>query len=527
MFGTKPLTLNARIIFLAVFLIAAAIFFISGTYIHFHVVLNDFWGVLYYARHLSLSDAGSLYNGFFPIGYPILLHIVPDSLVIYFAFGLSIIFGGLFVGWTSGLFYLIKKSTWGAALLSLMTILFPLIFRYANTTSPDMGTAAFSMGGVYYLWKNEVTKGQNNHNILDDVICGVFLGISAIFRSHGIVSAAAILLAYIFTSGLAKLWQRKYIFIALSLVYFIQIGANLYSGHGAFETAQNFAVYITFHGMDWWHIPPEAYTFSVVRALFNNPVGFMKVYIPLFLRLAIYGFPSFLCLFFWRNQLEKRYAWFVFLATIIYAVPVAIGTSSTERGPFPILGMAVTCAGLLCMELWRRLHNILSSSRILNFAAVVVLISAGFWITGNWVSEIWSFLVQNRAANADFRNVEKIVVQNGLKKPEEIFTNDFDFYLPNEPAFQPYRNGGWENFSLWGYREEFPQIPTDSWESFSTASSARKIKFLVLTPGAGSTAGFLGKLYNDKFIPPNVELVAEVNNIKIYKFTQVATILVN
>src|SRR5262245_25218531 len=46
-----------------------------------HVALNDFWGNLFIATHLELSVPQSLYSGFYPIGYPLLLRAGGDHAV--------------------------------------------------------------------------------------------------------------------------------------------------------------------------------------------------------------------------------------------------------------------------------------------------------------------------------------------------------------------------------------------------------------------------------------------------------------
>ena len=66
-------------------------------------------------------------------------------------------------------------------------------------------------------------------------------------------------------------------------------------------------------------------------------------------------------------------------------------------------------------------------------------------------------------------------------------------------------------------RQEFPELPTDSWEAFSTAAARQHVRFLALSPGAGALAGFLNDLYRERFHPPGVELIASVGQIKIYQ----------
>jgi hypothetical protein len=255
----------------------------------------------------------------------------------------------------------------------------------------------------------------------------------------------------------------------------------------------------------------------VVNQFFKDPIGFVRLFIPLFSQLIIYGLPSCLCLFFLREPLERKYAGFVFIATVIYAIPIAIGTTATDRGPFPVLGMAITCAGLLSMELWLRGQIFVGSSKVSRGLTILILSSAVLWIASEWISDNWNFLSLSRAQGENFRKVETNLIEKGMKEPSEVFTNDFDLYFPDMPPFRPYLNGGWENYSLWSYRQQFPEIPTDSWESFISTCSAHNIKFIVLTPGAGSVASFTGKLYNDKFHPAEVELITNLGTTKIFK----------
>ncbi len=518
MLTTKSLSTAGRKVFAIAFLVGAAIFTASGSFIHFQVVLNDFWGVLYYGKHLSIFQPVSLYNGFFPIGYPFLLSFIPDNYVIYYAFALNILFSALFLGWLTSLFYSLDKSRWGVGLVCLAAVLYPLFFQYANTISPDLGAAAFSIGGVYLLWLAELQgREQSGHPIRDDILAGLLFGFSALFRSHGIISAAAILLAYSLTCGFRRLWQRKALALSLGLVYLIQVAANLLSGHGPLETAQNFNAYISFYSLNWWHLPPEVYSFSLVSQFIKHPAGFIAIYIPLFLHLMVFGAPALLCLIFLRERYHKKFAWFVFLATLFYALPVAIGTALTDRGPLPILGMTITCAGLLGLEAWKRARNWLAFSKALQILAAGLLAVAAVWIASGWGSSNLDFLVLNRGQYQNLQIIEKTLVERGATKPSQVFTNNFDLYFPDNPPYRLYSNGGWEDYSLWNYRQEFPELPTDSWEAFSTAAAQKHIRFLALSPGAGALAGFLNDLYRERFHPPGVELIGSVGLNKIYQ----------
>jgi len=500
------------------FVIAIAIYTVSGFFIRFQMALNDFWGVLFYAKHLSLAEPASLYNGFFPIGYAFILSFIPYGYVTYFAYALNIVCAALFVGCLSVFFFTMKRSVWGVIPIFIVTVFYPLVFHYANAVSPDIGTAAFSLSGTYLLWKAEFRDNDTDHQTRDDFLAGLLFGLSALFRSHGIISAVAILFSYSVVMGVRRLWSRKTIVITLVLTFLIQVGVNLISGHGPLETGESFTAYITFYGMNWWRIPPEAYHFSLIAQFFKDPVGFIQLFIPLFLNLVIYGLPSLLCIFFLQDSREKKYAWSVLLATILYSLIVAIGTSATSRGPFPVLGMAITCAGLLGMELLSRGRKIVGSSKPLAGLALVSLTILVLWFASSLYTADWRFLNVYQAQNQAFRTVETRLVHLGMKSPAEAFTNKLGLYFPDIPPYRPYSNGGWETYSLWGYRQEFPEIPIDSWENFISGCSAQKIKFLVLSPGAELASDSLGALYKGDFHPEEVELVAKIGNTKIFKF---------
>ena len=185
-----------------------------------------------------------------------------------------------------------------------------------------------------------------------------------------------------------------------------------------------------------------------------------------------------------------------------------------------IMGMAIICLGLLGVELWTRAETMLASSKIARATLLIVLAAAGLWLASGWLSTDLDFLTLYRGQSENFRVVQDKLVAKGMVSPAEVFTNKFVLYFPDMPPYRPFMNGGWENFSLWNYRQEFPEMPTDSWEAFSTACSANKIRFLVLTPGTEVVADFLDKLYAGEFQPDGVKLVANVGKTKIFQITQ-------
>lgn len=55
----------------------------------FHVGINDFWANYYQADNQDFGDAETLYDGFFPIGYPALLRLAPGDDYIEAGFAIA------------------------------------------------------------------------------------------------------------------------------------------------------------------------------------------------------------------------------------------------------------------------------------------------------------------------------------------------------------------------------------------------------------------------------------------------------
>ena len=64
----------------------------------FHIGMNDFWCHYYQAENLNFSDPQTLYDGFFPIGYPALLRFAPGDDFIEAGFAIAAAGRILYVG---------------------------------------------------------------------------------------------------------------------------------------------------------------------------------------------------------------------------------------------------------------------------------------------------------------------------------------------------------------------------------------------------------------------------------------------
>jgi hypothetical protein len=121
-----------------------------GAMNNFNVGLNDFWGLLYYADQLTLAEPMSLYNGFFPIGYALILKLLPEGWETVGAYSLSALFAGLLVA-VSGRIAGASHGFWAMLGACTLVLMAPIVFQYANVPGPDIGTAALTALAVWFL----------------------------------------------------------------------------------------------------------------------------------------------------------------------------------------------------------------------------------------------------------------------------------------------------------------------------------------------------------------------------------------
>jgi len=184
--------------FWVAFAVACAIFFSISWWLAFHVTYNDFWGILFFARHLSWQEKASLYNGFYPIGYALMMRLLPYGLVIESMTIINILFGGILSATTT---QLAKKtgSIWITLFVFGLSISYPLIVEYSTSVPPEIGCAGFTALAVFLLWEDRDSPQKNVHQSLRLLLAGGALGLSTLWRNHTIASSVVIMIAYLIT----------------------------------------------------------------------------------------------------------------------------------------------------------------------------------------------------------------------------------------------------------------------------------------------------------------------------------------
>lgn len=502
-----------RLTFLfAVFSLAITAYALTARALSYHVVLNDFWTVFYYARNLTQSIPQSLQNSLFPVGYAAVLHLMPVRHALWMAFLLNVGLASLAATAACAL-ALAGNNFWRAALVGTLAIFYPLTFRYANTTGPDIGVAALIALGVYFLWQPRLDSRSLPpvENTLYSLCSGFFLGLASLWRSHAIVAGFAILLVYAVLVGFKSVWRQKSLLVTFLLVAGIQALVNALSGHGLLENAQYFNIYKTFFGNDWLTVP-EAASQSLPSLLFSNPRAFLTEYAPEVWKVLLYAWPSVPLYFVSRGKPLRQFALFSGLVIALYSLPVAFGSS--PRAPLAITPLAFVTFGFLISEIFTRV----SDNRPLFLTALTVFLAALAWFGGQWYAINAEFIRDFSDRHERFLRIERKLRNQGLTSPDQVFTNNYNFYLPVTPPYYPRSNGGWDVTVTWNFRDEYPELPVATWQAFAAACRAQGIRFLVLSPYSYELAPYFGDLYQGNFTPSDIEILGFDGNYQLIRF---------
>lgn len=503
------------------FAIGAALTFAIGRYIEFHALSNDYWNILYYGRRMSLSEPESLYNGFFPFGYPFLIGRMPFTYVLPLSYLLNALLTGLFTASVSTL--ILSSGSIPATLLAFFSsIAAPFVFQNANTLSPDIGAAAFTAFAVFLLWNPLAGKGQADadNSALRFALAGISLGLSFLWRTHAAASILGVLAGWFLLFGFRPYRPRVILLGSLAVVAGVQVIVNLVSGHGMLETAQDLNLYKFFYGVDWTYPPEpeEIAQFSLVKTITEDPIRAFELYIPFFQYYISHIWAAGLAFLLSPKGHFARFSAFSLIFIVLYAIPISL--SDSARAPVILHGIYLSSVAILLAVLIDLAQKHLGAKYWLQWAVFALFITMGSKIYYGWVAYDIGIVRAAHAERGIFTSVEYTLRANGMTSPTEIFSDRYDFYTPNTMPYRSRQIGNWSAGWVWGFNEEFPPIPNDSWEAFSAACREQGVRYLVLGPNSHARGDIFQPIYNGDMELDEVGLrfIAQRGNFRLYTF---------
>ncbi len=474
-------------------LLSAIIITIIISSFQFHIGHNDFWGILYYSQTMKWSDKGSLYNGFFPIGYPLLLKVFPVKTVAIYAHVINIILSSALVTAITTL-AAYKKGILGAVVAFVLAMTCPLFLSQgAIVAGPYIGASAITALAIWLLWKGVITGQEEPLSQSHAVLCGVLLGLATLWRSHCVVSSLAIIFTFYFVQGVKPLRVKGRLLVSFLLVASIQVVVNLLSDHGPFETAQKLNLYKLLHKVDWAGVPfVEKSALDLVTENWDRLVG---IYLANIVKLNSLALPAIVCWLISKDKGVMRYSLFCMVAIFLYSIPLAF--SNSERTSVVLLSLYIPPLAILCVDVIRRIHGLFRASGKRYLALFALFGCLGFALLRPWYLKNALLIEYYALRQGKLQEIEKLLLQNGLKTPREVFANSFNLYLPDVPPYQPRVNGGWMRYGSYTYKynEEFPNLPWQSSQEFAEACAKNGIRFLVIDRQSARIAPAFSDLY--------------------------------
>jgi hypothetical protein len=264
--------------------------------------------------------------------------------------------------------------------------------------------------------------------------------------------------------------------------------------------------------------PAEVEKFSLMETIRNDPWNSLRAYGLPFGNLLFYAWPAFACFLLAPKGRISRFALFLTLFVLLYAIPVALGDSA--RAPVILMGAYASALGLLVAVLDGHVKKLFNPGKWGTAIVVVLFVAAGFKTFRGWVVQDLDFVRTNRNERHGLGLIEQVLVFHGMESPTEVFADRYDFYTPGVMPYRPRQIGNWFQDWIWGFTDEFPPLPGDSWETFAAACKQQGVRFLVLSPNSRYRGDIFPPIYNAEVDLESLGLrfVAQRGNMKIFEF---------
>lgn len=489
------------VIFIGIPVLVGIILSFIGVYTGYNLRSNDFLDNHYLGMAITFWDWESFYDGFFPIGYSLLLKLLagksyPGPAGYYInVIALVTMFGVL--GW-----YL-RKTPLVFLLSTIGILLVPRMYLYATTPGPyAAANALFSAGALIGLYAFSSNAPENKKNcIYLCITSGGLFGIASLFRYHILVGSVFFLFSVLlFTTN------KRYVFLAgsaLLVAYSPQFFVNIMTGHGLLETGSALNVYNLVHGVNWYHLEKHMSFPSAWEVVQGAPFLFLKRYVRGVFDIAKFVLPVPFFILFATTPVDRRRAYALTLFMILYAAFFGIGAS--PRAALLVIPLSVVY-----------LFKTVFSPKMHQYGRLGLL-AASILLSGKILAQDVQATVIARNWHKTCLEIEAFLRTEGITHAQDVFTTNYELYFPHLFPYRPLFNGGWGRISTYKYSEFYPELSVDSLDSFYGNCIALGVQFIALNPDAGKLAGFLEELYEGQLVDPRFSPAYETEAEKVFQ----------
>jgi hypothetical protein len=526
-------------------LLAAGLLALIGASIDYYPAGNDLWENHYLGMVMTTADIHSFYDGFFPIGYSLLLKLLvgngyPAVAAYYVNVALSLLMM-IVAAWC------LRKQNLQVhfPFWLLLLVAFPRTFRYLITPGPDTAAMALFTIGVLLLalWDGKDTpiqaddgpvggcpgypppaaptrpaqggasnKGTRPPEDSRDtprriptaraVLAGLAMGLGALVRYHLFVASSFLLLAlFIFMKR-----ERKSILVSCAVflaIYLPQIAINVLSGHGPLETYHALNFYNLVHGVNWYHMENLLPLPSAKTIVLGAPLLFLKHYLKGVAGLGVFAIAPLIYGLLAKSGRDKAAGFAVGAFCLLYAL--FFGISASPRAVLPLVPVSL----LFFVKILFDPALPLRTGRI---ALFMTLLCACLFL---WKDGQRAFYCRNQ--NDRYAAMESFFIGQGVKNGQEVFTGDYDQYFKTLFPYRPLFNGGWGRIATYRYNAFYPELNVESIDGFYADCLRRRVRYAVFTPDAAKLAQFCFDLYSGSLADPRFTPVKTIGRDRVFR----------
>jgi hypothetical protein len=472
-----------------------------------HTPLNDFWGNYDLSQRLDPRHLETFYDGFFPMGYTVLLRLLsgfgypPQA-----ALGINAVLTWLLAFSMLGVFRLLGLGILPALLAAMLVFIVPQVFDCLYTPGADSGAMVFFTVGTYLLLIALLAAKPRRWWYM---LAGGLLGMAALWRYHALVAG-------VFLMAAASLAYRKRIagvLLALAscaVVYSCQIAVNVMSGHSPFQTYQAFNIYQHMHAVSWYHTAEVPSLGTPLSIVLSNPTAFLSAYFASFVRIfPPLSVPLIFCLFSKNSQLKRPAAVWLCFCFLYGAV-----TATADSGRAVLLGLPVSLTFLVVSvhALWAdRLRTVATDVSWPRPVASVALAL----VLGACATKDITTVVSWCTASQNYRTLEKVLIREQITDAQQVYSTDFYLYFRDIPPFRPSYTGGWLDLPFYHASKDTHGISLASENAFIQDCRLRGVRILHLTSRCKQAAPFLYRIYTRG--AESMHFIAQVGRSRLFR----------
>lgn len=438
---------------------------------------NDFLGNLNIAHGIDWGDIASVHNGFFGVGLPVTLTVIPDASIFQVAGLLSLLSGMVALVATFFAATRLAGRWWGLAAVVLLSCN-PLFFDYFASPGPDLIAIGLTTVGLA-VYTNEALRQQVQRPIVL-VLTGFLFGVAGLFRVHALILAGGLLL-WTLLQGNQRVRSLLLAATGVAIGILPQVVINLMGGFGLLEADTGFYIYESSLGMDWYKtgsIPRELFV-NPVQVILDHPRAFLASYVMAFTNYCIPIATLGVAVLLTKERAARNVVIAMFASTVVFGL--AVSAAASPRGPLPILPQAAIGMALVACWLFES-----TAPGAVAWRRLMVVLLLGAIVTWPQIKEIAFATAAKSQAAIDRAAVELRVREVGhVTNASQILTNDFFLYFTGIPGNVPDRIGGWENVSLNG-REVHQDVSLASVPDFYCSALSKGIDTVLWLPWAVS-----------------------------------------